>query len=265
MTIDPRLLERRKAVAENKAARNVGRLLRFLGLAAALGLLVWLGFSPWLSVKQVRTAGVTMSDANAVLAKHRVVAGTPLLMLRPGAAEEALLADPWIRDARVHVIWPNEVTVRVIEREPVAWFNTDGEWVRRDVEGIAVPSPPRVDATLPRFEGFFPGGNELARTSLILGVAEFAANLPTDIAGQTELWIREGELWATVPGFEVRLGRPTEMKEKALGLVAMLREEIAPGSTIILVAPTHPAVVPVPTAAEGDEGEGVEEQKVDQP
>lgn len=265
MTIDPRLLERRKAVAETKAARNVGRLLRFLGLAAVLGLLVWVGFSPWLSVKQVRTAGVTMSDANAVLAKHRVVAGTPLLMLRSGAVEEALVADPWISDARVHVNWPNEVTVRIIEREPVAWFNTDGEWVRRDIEGIAVPSPAAADATLPRFETFFPGGNEDALTPLILGVAEFAANLPTEIAGQTELWIREGELWATVPGYEVRLGRPIEMKEKALGLVAMLREEIAPGSTIILVAPTHPAVVPAPIAAEGEVGDAVGEQATEQP
>lgn len=265
MTIDPRLLERRKEVAETRAARNVRRLLRFLGFAAALGVLVWVGFSPWLSVKQVRLAGVTMSQANSVLAEHRVVAGTPLITLRPGEVEEALRADPWIRDARVHIAWPDEVAVRVIEREPVAWFNTDGEWVRRDIDGVAVPSPTDVDQSLPRFEALFSGGTENPPQALILGVVEFAASLPVDLAGQTELRIQEGELWARVPGYEIRLGRPIDMEQKALGLVAMLREEIEPGSTIILVAPTHPAVVPFTGDDEPIPGEEGEEPTEEQP
>ena len=66
MTIDPRLLQRRKAVAEDHAARNVGRLLRFLAFATLLGALVWVALSPWMSVTQVRTAGIVTSDANAV-------------------------------------------------------------------------------------------------------------------------------------------------------------------------------------------------------
>ena len=53
--MDPRLLQRRKAVAEDAAQRNVGRLLRFLMTVIIVGILVWLAFSPWLSISQVRT------------------------------------------------------------------------------------------------------------------------------------------------------------------------------------------------------------------
>jgi hypothetical protein len=254
MTIDPRLLERRKTVAEDHAARNVGRLLRFLIIAALAGLLVWVAFSPWMSVSQVRTAGISLSDANALLAKSRVVAGTPMIMLRPGEVEEMLRADPWVREASVHLHWPDEVTVRVIERVPVAWFQSGGDWVRRDIEGIAVPSASTPDATLPRVHVPIGGGASAETSQMVLGAAEFAGTLPPDIAEGTVVRVEGGELWASVEGFEVRLGRPVEMGAKALSLAALLEEPIEQGSTLILVAPSHPAVSP-PEAGAGEEEE----------
>jgi hypothetical protein len=53
---------------------------------------------------------------------------------------------------------------------------------------------------------------------------------------------RSGELWAIVSGFEVRLGRPVEMKAKALTLATLLQENLPPGAEINLIAPTNPAV-----------------------
>ena len=75
MSIDPRLAERRKSVAEDNAKRNIGRLLRFLGTLAVVGGLVWLALSPFLSVSQVRTAGVASSDTHSTLVSEGVVAG----------------------------------------------------------------------------------------------------------------------------------------------------------------------------------------------
>ncbi|HEX6147555.1 MAG TPA: hypothetical protein VF083_12310, partial [Acidimicrobiia bacterium] len=68
MTIDPRLAERRKDVAEDKAKKNIGRLLKFLALILVTGSLVWLAFSPWLSINQVDTTGIAISSGHAVLA-----------------------------------------------------------------------------------------------------------------------------------------------------------------------------------------------------
>ncbi len=242
--MDPRLLERRKAVAEDAAQRNVGRLLRILVTVIIFGILVWLAFSPWLSVSQVRAAGIAASHANETLAAHRVVAGTPMIMLRPAAVERALELDPWIRSARVHLQWPDEVIVRVDERVPVAWFQTAGGWARRDIEGVAVPGPNSPDDTMPwiRLPALDDGDAE--SSVFVLGAAEFVASLPDSKHFDITMRVEGGELWAVVEGYQVRLGRPVEMGAKALSLIVLLGEPLAENSILVLIAPTHPAVKP---------------------
>lgn len=260
MTIDPRLAERRKTVAEDNAVRNLRRLLRLLGALVVVGAVVWFVFSPWMSVSQVRVAGVSVSGANAILGDHRVVAGTPMVMLRPGAVEAALIADPWVRDARVHLDWPDEVVVQVIEREPVAFFRTVDGWTWRDVYGVALPGPDSPDpemawVELPALENVDAPGS-----SMLVGAAEFVTNLPAELHPGTRIRVEAGEIWAVVAGWQVRLGRPIEMKEKALSLVALLDEMLPEDSVLVLVAPSHPAVSPpvteIDTANESGSGDG---------
>jgi hypothetical protein len=50
MSIDPRLMERRKTVAEDNAKKSISRLLKFLTVIVLAGASAWLLFSPWLSV-----------------------------------------------------------------------------------------------------------------------------------------------------------------------------------------------------------------------
>lgn len=240
--MDPRLLERRQAVAEDSARRNVGLLLKFLVTVIMAGILVWLAFSPWLSVSQVRTAGIVTSNANEILAANRVVAGRPMIMLRPEAVERALELDPWIRRARVHLEWPDEVIVRVDERVPVAWFQTAGGWARRDIEGVAVPGPNSPDDTMPWIR--LPALDDVDAESsvFVLGAAEFVASLPDSKHFGITMRVEGGEMWAVVDGYQVRLGRPVEMGAKALSLIVLLREPLAENSILVLIAPTHPAV-----------------------
>lgn len=240
--MDPRLLERRKAVAEDSAQRNVGRLLRFLVLVVLAGILMWLAFSPLLSISQVRTAGISASAANEILASNRVVAGTPMIMLRPKSVERALELDPWVRSARVHRGWPDEVIVRVDERIPVAWFQTADGWARRDIEGVAVPGPGAPDDTLPWIR--LPEIDDVDAESsvFVVGAAEFVAGLSDSKFSDTTMRVEDGELWAVVGGFQVRLGRPVEMGSKATSLIVLLMQPLEQGSTLILIAPTHPAV-----------------------
>jgi cell division protein FtsQ len=261
--MDPRLLERRKAVAEDFAQRNVGRLLKFMVVMIILGSLVWLAFSPSLSVSQVRTVGIVASHANETLAANRVVAGTPMIMLQPGAVEQALESDPWIRSARVHRQWPDEVIVRVDERVPVAWFQTAGGWARRDIEGFAVPGPSSPDDTMPWIRLPWLDDIDTASSLFVRGAAEFVASLPDSAHHDLTMRVEDGEWWAVVDGYQVRLGRPVEMAAKARSLFVLLQESLAEDSILVLIAPTHPAVQPPgvlpvvpPEGAEDLDGEG---------
>lgn len=263
MTIDPRLLERRRTVAEENAYRSIGRLLRFLAVLLLAGGAFWLAMSPWLSVTRVRTAGIVSSSAHAALAEHGVVAGTPMVLLPIAEVESALEADPWVVEADVRRDWPNEVVVRVVERVPVIWVQSAEGWTWRAIDGVPVPGPDGPDETSPRLIATGLVEAELDDSLLVEGAAEFVLSLPGPLREGLALHMEEGgELWAEIEGYGVRLGRPVEMEAKALSLGALLREDIPDGSTLILVAPTNPAVEMPDAAEDGGETseiEGVEE------
>ncbi len=259
MTIDPRLAERRVEVAEDRARRNVRRLLRFLLAIALVGSVVWLFLSPTLSARSVDVAGVGSSEARQILVDHQVVPGRPLILIRSDAVENALLMDPWVKEAAVHVDWPDLVRVEVVERTPIAWVETSEGWTRRAVDSVVLPGPDTPDASM--------GQVRLASFDdrTVLDAPELAASLifldelPVSLSSGAVIDIREGELWAVVAGYLVRLGRPIEMEEKALSLAALLEQDLPVGSVINMIAPVNPAVIP-PQEPEvpGDDGGGEE-------
>jgi cell division protein FtsQ len=251
MSIDPRLIERRRVVAEDKAKRNVTRLLKFLASVVVVASIVWLFFSPWLSVDQVETKGVAVSDTNSILANLGVVAGTPMIRIRTATAEQALLQDPWVADADVEAHWPNRVVVTVTERTPVAWALTAGGWSRRAQDGVALPSASEPDDDMARIELPDLGEDSATSSRELLGALEFVATLPKRHHDGTVVTFEGGELWATVAGYQVRLGRPVEMGQKARSLNALLDRDVPEGSLLVLIAPTNPSYL-APSADETD-------------
>jgi hypothetical protein len=244
MTIDPRLAERRREVAEDRARRKVGRLVRLLVALGSVGALVWLLFSPLLSVAEVTTSGIRVSSAHAVLVEHGVVAGRPMILIRPEGIEDVLKADPWVKEAVVETEWPNRVLVAVEERVPTAWVRTEEGWGRLAVDGVELSSAPEPDPGLPWID-LGPTGSDEGSQRRLLGALEFADSLTEELREGARVRVEvDGELWAEVAGFQVRLGRAVEMRAKALSVAALIREQPATGSILTLIAPTHPAVTP---------------------
>jgi cell division protein FtsQ len=242
VSIDPRLVERRQAVAEERAKRNVGRLLRFFLAIAVLGGMVWFALSPWMSVEQVRTTGIVASASESILAEHRFVPGTPMVLLRTGPVVEALLADPWVAEADVRLFWPSDVVVRIVERAPAAWVETAGGWSRRAIDGHAVPGGTSPDSSFGWVRLPFLAEEDAVESELVRGSVEFLMSLDGDLARATSIRFEAGELWAEVDGHRVRLGRAVEMRAKAIALMALLEEEIPPGAVLVMVAPSNPAI-----------------------
>ena len=251
MTIDPRLVQRRRTVAEDKAKQNLSRLLKFLAVVVAAGSLVWLVFSPWLSITRVDTTGIEVSSGNTVLAERGVIAGTPMIQVSESATEAALLEDPWIKTAEVDKHWPDRVTVSIVERSPVAWTNTESGWTRRAIDGIALPSDSDPDNEMARIDMPHLADAAAETAPDMLGALLFIEALPTDLREGTIVTTNEGELWASVAGYQVRLGRGVEMREKALSLDALLDRKIPEGSLLTLIAPTNPSYK-TPEAGAGD-------------
>lgn len=252
MSIDPRLADRRKEVAEERARRNIGRLLRFIVGLGVLGAVVWLLLSPSFSVRDFDLTGVHSSSTREILDQAQVVMGRPLVLIRPSSVEDTLLSDPWIREADVDLDWPNRAVVSINERTPVAWVESSEGWSRRAVDGVALPGVDVPDDTMAHIMIPGIGDDEIVGSLTALGALAFVDTLPVSLSSNAVIEERSGELWAVVAGFDVRLGRSSEMEAKALSLAALLAEPLVPGSEINVIAPTNPAVTP---PVEGNDGE----------
>lgn len=235
-------MERRRDVAEDRANKNVRRLVRFLAVLLLVAGGVWLVHSPWLSVNQVDVEGSRQSEANATLVELEVVAGVPMYRIDSEAVVDVLTDDPWVAEAVVSKNWPDHVAVQVVERVPVAWTLTSDGWARRAIDGVAVPSKEEPDENLAHIEMPELLSDGAFDSPLMLGALEFVEALDPALRSGTSVSVFESELWATVSGYQVRLGRPVEMTEKARSLGALLGENLAPGSVLILIAPTNPSV-----------------------
>lgn len=240
--IDPRIAERRREVAENNMVAAVRSLARWLLLVAVAGGLAWLVRSPVLAVKYVDLTGADQSRAAQILEEVSVEVGRPILFLRPGRAETALEEDVWIASASVEIELPRTVRVTVEERRGVAWLTTAEGWALLSGDGrtLVVQAAPEGDQpTLQMVSAGEPAGDVYVAGSL-----QFLETLPATLAAGTAVWKSDGELWAEVAGFSVRLGRPFEMAAKAAAVQALIAHGQPTGATLSVVAPHNPAVNP---------------------
>ena len=244
MTVmEPKLAERRKGVSEDRArSRLKWVLLTIVFLLAVVGG-VWLIRSPLLSIKTVNVTGATMSNPMMFVNDLGMGHGTPTIDVDGQAIERAVLTDPWVREASVTVGWPGSLDIAVLEHTLFASVLAGDRWVRVSVEGsVLTVDEPLSDAPLIEIDaGPVPAGYSITNP-LIVGALDFAAALPTDMAGRVII-ADDGEgLVASVDGHHIVLGRPTEMREKAIVLASLLDSGLVAGAQVNLIAPLRPAV-----------------------
>lgn len=238
--MDPRLAARRRTVAETRVRKGIRRLLILLVAAGVVAVVLLVLRSGLFSLDRIDVAGESQTDPEAIVASVGVAPGVPLIELDLDAASEALLADPRIASAEVGRRWPTGVAITVTERFAVAWVERGGGWEHTALDGVVLatgepgPVAPRIRST--------PTGVRAVEAAL-----RFVDALPDQLTAGMVVDARTDELAAVWNGFTVRLGRPTDMVEKAQALEVVLASEPAAGSEITLIAPDRPAVLPPPT------------------
>jgi cell division protein FtsQ len=237
------LAERRRTVAETNARRRLRRIFWGLLLVAVVGAGGWIARSPWFSVAHVAVSGVEGSATAEILETAGVVEGTPLISINPGRVEGLLEEDPWIIEATVRRILPDTVEVAVTERVPTMWLQAGDRWavISEDATVLRFDSQPAAPTMTFDFRASR-HGDRVADARVAGGLA-FVSVLPTEVRAVVSLTERDGEVWAEVGDLVVRLGLPVQMAEKGAALLALLDEDLPPGSMVNLVAPTRPAVV----------------------
>ena len=242
MTMDPRLQERRRDVAEDRARVDLRRVVWFLVVLASVGAAMWLVTSPMLSVQTISVFGATNAQVTAVLESEEVVDGRPLIVIRSGAVVEALESDPWVRSAGVELVFPSHIEITIEERVAVAWVPIGTRWglIADDGVLVAYAGEPTGGGAAVQIRTGDVGLGFRVEEPEILGAVVFLTALPDHIARRTTIRLNDGELWAWVGQRNVRLGRPIDMDAKAAALEAIV--DSAPPGVIDLIAPSRPAV-----------------------
>jgi hypothetical protein len=233
-----------------------------LGAAVVvLGACGWVLHSPWLSVDHIEILGANRADVAARVAATGVGPGAIMIWVDAGEIETAVLADPWVRDARVDRVFPDRLVVEVLERRPAVWIEGTASWMLVAGDGTVLEIAEEPDATVLRAylvaPDRVPGDRpEEAAWTEVVGMAGV---LEASLASEASLLLEGSELWLEVPGHRVRLGAPVDLGDKALVLQQLLEDPAVPfGAEIDLVAPRRPAVVPAayPPSDPEVEGEG---------
>jgi cell division protein FtsQ len=99
-----------------------------------------------LKVNEVLVTGRDETSRKRLLDAVRLVRGAPILAFDPSEVRERVEALPWIKKATVQRLLPDTVVVRIIERQPLALWQHDGQYSLIDHNGTVI-----VDADLKRF------------------------------------------------------------------------------------------------------------------
>ncbi len=97
------------------------------------------------AVHHVAVAGRGRTNRQAILDALGVQVGTPILAVDLDAAKARLEALAWVHSAEVERRLPDTIFVRLVEREPLAFWQRHGKLVLIDREGRVVPTD-RLDA-----------------------------------------------------------------------------------------------------------------------
>ncbi|MGH8928201.1 MAG: cell division protein FtsQ/DivIB, partial [Acidimicrobiia bacterium] len=245
--MDRRIAARRREVAEVQARSSLNRLIWVMVVALVAALTVWVFRSPLLAVTTIRINGVPQAEIEPTLTENGLVLGRPMVAVRPQAVVDALLADPAIEKASIEMRWPQTVAVNIEPRRAVAWANLGGQWGQVGIDGVVIATAAAPADGLPILEVPWQATGPTAEA---LGGLEFLASLDALVAQQVVVISRGPELWAMLPNLDIRLGRPVDMRAKAVALEAVLAHGVEPGSLINLLAPTRPAVLTEAAATE---------------
>jgi cell division protein FtsQ len=252
--IDPRIRERRNAVARHRGRRRL-RALAAVG-AVVLGLvLLDVGLhSSLLSVTHIGVQGTHEEPVAAVVKAAGVARHRPLFGLDEAAVEADVDALPWIASSRVQRHWPHTIVVTVTERVPVAQVAVaGGHWAEVDGSGrvLAVGETrhtglPRLAVAAPTAAVLNAGTRLPAADRPALAAAAALPDLPPQRLNEVEaVTVKAGtgvDLTLS-DGATVLLGPPTDLSTKLAALATVVSEVDMSGvRTIDLRVPGQPAL-----------------------
>ena len=244
---DPRFEERQRRHKRRERLQKVKWLKLGGAIVAVIVLTMAVLASPLFAIRSVTIEGVVYTSDKTIAAVQKTLKGASVFTVDTGRARELLLDDPWVSDVRVTTRFPGKAFVEVSEREPVVWY------VASDQKARIVDARGHVIAVLDGFPTEYlqvKGQGPVLEAGAVAddayrAAAQLVLALPDEIRPRvTSLELTGGgELSMNLKGGTiVRFGPPTDLQDKLVAVVVLLRRQDPATLAVVDVSTGEPAV-----------------------
>ena len=227
---DPRFEERR----EKMRRRDLRKRVRWVYAAGvAIGVFVVLVVvlaSPLFSVRDITIDGRVYVDENTIEKATDALKGVSVFSADVERVEAIIREDPWVEDVRVDTHFPASAVIEIDERAPVVWFaGSDNKARVIDSDGVVITVLDGWPTGYLQIVGTGPNVEPGVKADQVYrAVAQLVTALPAEIkpkvrdvgvtgTGEITLTLKSGTL--------IRFGQPTDLQDKLVAVVVLLRRQ----------------------------------------
>jgi len=244
---DLRFEERQRRHKRRERLQKVKWLKIGGGIVAIIVVTMAILASPLFAIRSVTIEGVVYTSDETISSVQKTLKGASVFTVDTGHARELLLADPWVSDVRVTTRFPGKALVEVSEREPVVWYVASDQKARIvDARGHVIAVLDGWPTKYLQVKGIGPvlEGGAVADDAY-RAAAQLVLALPDEIRPKvTSLELTGGgELSMNLKGGTiVRFGPPTDLQNKLVAVVVLLRRQDPATLAVVDVSTGEPAV-----------------------
>jgi len=227
---DPTFEERRRKRERREKLKKV-RWFKLAAIAVVLGIVVIaILASPIFSVRDVQVEGAVYTSQDSLTAATDMLEGDSYFTLDTNGASQILKEDPWVEDVRISKHFPGTVVIEVDERVPVVWYVGEDNKARVvDAEGRVITVLEGWPTEYLQVTGVGPslaagavsdvGYRAAAQTVIALPdeLRRLVQSLELSPAGELSMLLTSGTT--------VRFGTPTDLQNKLVSVVVLLRRQ----------------------------------------
>jgi cell division protein FtsQ len=227
---DPRFEERREKIRRREQRRQV-RWVYAAGVAiGAFVLVVVVLASPLFSVRNITIDGRVYVDSDTVKKATDALNGVSVFSADIDRVEGILREDPWVEDVRVETHFPSSAIIEIDERTPVVWFaGSDNKARVIDADGVVITVLDGWPTGYLQIVGTGPNVEPGVKADQVYrAVAQLVTALPAEIKPKVrDVGITgTGEITLTLKsGTLIRVGQPTDLQDKLVAVVVLLRRQ----------------------------------------
>ncbi len=244
---DPTFEERRRRRERRERLKRV-KWLKLAGVVVGFFVFVMAVLaSPIFAIRHVTFEGNVYTSTRTVAAVQKALKGASTFTVNTAKARTRLLKDPWVADVRITTSFPGRALVEISERVPVVWYVGDDQKARMvDARGHVIDVLTGWPTKYLQVQGV---GPSLAAGAVADDVYRAAAQLVLALPDEIRPRVKSldlsagGELSMILKGNTVvRFGPPTDLQNKLVAVVVLLRRQDPATLAVVDVSTGEPTV-----------------------